>query len=84
MPTSRITRTAAALATLALAAGCRNPRTDANMADAFVQFGAQLSAIQQDQAAIQGELDSLRTVVARQDTIITRLATMANLPLPVR
>ncbi len=69
--------TAAALLALG---GCRNPRVDANMAEALMQMGSQLSGIQQDYAILQSEVDSLRTVVARQDTIISRLAAQANLP----
>lgn len=74
------------IAVLALAAigSCRNPRVDANLAEALMQMGAQLSGVQQDYASLQGEVDSLRTVVARQDTIIKRLAAMANLPLEPR
>lgn len=68
-------------ATLLLAlGGCRNPRVDANMAEALMQMGSQLSGVQQDYAILQSEVDSLRTVVARQDTIISRLAALANLP----
>ncbi len=76
----RIRHRLLAAACLAAVSGCRNPRTDANMADALMQMGAQLSGIQQDYASIQGQVDSLRAVVAHQDTIITRLAALANLP----
>lgn len=66
---------------LALAlGGCRNPRTDANMADALMQMSAQLSSIQQDYSILQSQVDSLRLVTAHQDSVIARLASLANLP----
>jgi hypothetical protein len=65
-----------------LLAGCRDPRAEANIAEAMTQVGAQVNGMQQDYSILQGQLDSLRIVVARQDTIIRRLASMANLPLP--
>jgi len=68
-------------ATLALAlASCRNPRTDANLAEALMQMGAQLSSVQQDYSILRTQVDSLRVVVAHQDSVITRLASLANLP----
>lgn len=73
------------VAPLALAlAGCRNPRTDANMADALMQMSAQLSSIQQDYSILQTQVDSMRLVVAHQDSVIARLASLANLPADQR
>lgn len=72
-------RLLAAAFSLALA-GCRNPRTDANMAEALMQMGAQLSSVQQDYSILQTQVDSLRVVVAHQDSVIARLASLANLP----
>ena len=63
-------------------ASCRDPRAEANIAEAMIQVGTELSAQRQDLAVMQTELDSLRGVVARQDTLIARLATLANMPLP--
>ena len=67
-----------------LAVSCRDPRAEANIAQAMIDVGTQISAMQQDQAMLQAQVDSLRGVVARQDTIIGRLASMAGLPLPAR
>jgi hypothetical protein len=69
---------------LLLLASCRDPRAEANIAEAMIQVGTQMSAMQQDYALLQEQLDSLRTVVARQDTVITRLAALADMPLPQR
>jgi hypothetical protein len=64
-----------------LLSSCRDPRAEANIAQAMTDVGTQLSAMQQDYAVLQGQVDSLRGVVARQDTIIGRLASMAGLPI---
>lgn len=63
---------------------CRDPRAEANIAQAMMQVGTEISSIHQDYAVLQSQVDSLRGVVARQDTLITRLAALANLPLPPR
>jgi len=65
-------------------ASCRDPRAEANIAQAMIEVGTQISQMQQDQANLQQQVDSLRTAVARQDTIITRLAGMAGLSLSQR
>ena len=63
---------------------CRDPRAEANIAQAMTEVGTTLALVQQDYSLLQSEVDSLRQVVARQDTIITRLASLAGLPLPQR
>jgi hypothetical protein len=72
------------LLTCALLVSCRDPRAEANIAEAMIQVGTEMSALRQDVAGLQNEVDSLRSVVARQDTIISRLAAAANVPLPPR
>jgi hypothetical protein len=62
-----------------LVGSCRDPRAEANIAEAMIQVGTEMSALRQDYAALQNQVDSLRGVVARQDTLITRLA---NMPIP--
>jgi hypothetical protein len=62
--------------------GClRNPSADAITAQALTEIADQLGAMQQDNAALQEQLDSLRTAVARQDTVVRRLANLAGLPV---
>ena len=73
-----------ALLTLAGALGCRDPRAEANIAQAMTEVGTTLTLLQQDYAALQSQVDSLREVAARQDTIIVRLASLTGLPLPPR
>jgi hypothetical protein len=79
----RIQRTLAVLLAAGLS-GCRDPRAEANVAQAMTEVGTTLTLLQQDYAALQSQVDSLRDVVARQDTIIVRLASLAGLPLPPR
>ena len=65
-----------------LLSSCRDPRAEANIAEAMVQVGTEMSALRQDYAVLQSQVDSLRGVVARQDTVLARLAAAANVPLP--
>lgn len=67
-----------------LLSGCRDPRAEANIAQAMMEVGTQLTMMQQDYGFMQTELDSLREVVARQDTIISRLASHVGLPISPR
>ena len=71
------------LVAIALAGlSCRDPRAEANIAQAMMEVGTTLTQIQQDLGELHNTLDSLRGVVARQDTIISRLANLAGLPIP--
>jgi septal ring factor EnvC (AmiA/AmiB activator) len=65
-------------ATLSLSTGCRSPQADAYVAEQLRQMADELNASRQQQAQIQSELDSLHAVVARQDTLLGRLAGMAG------
>jgi hypothetical protein len=68
------------IAAAVLVSSCRNPRADANVAEAMIQLGNEISGIQQDYSSLQFTIDSLRQVVARQDTLINRLATLTGVP----
>ena len=59
-------------------AGCVNPRSQAATAQALNDAANELNALRQDMGQLQMDLDSLRQVVAKQDTAITKL--MAQLP----
>jgi peptidoglycan hydrolase CwlO-like protein len=72
----------AALCILTALTGClRNPVADAATAQALTQIADQVGAMQQDNAELQNQVDSLRTVVARQDTVVRRLANLAGVPM---
>jgi len=80
---ARLVLAAAALGSAAALGGClRNPAADAAAAQALTEIGDQLGAMQQETATLQDQIDSLRTVVARQDTILRRLANLAGVPVP--
>jgi septal ring factor EnvC (AmiA/AmiB activator) len=68
------------IAALASVAGCRSPQSDAYLLEQLKQMGDELNASRQQAADMQTQLDSLRTVVAKQDTLLTRLAGMAGVP----
>lgn len=67
-------------ALLLLTASCRSPQSDAYLAEQIRQLGDELNASRQQDAQMQSDLDSLRIVVARQDSLLTRLAGMAGVP----
>jgi hypothetical protein len=82
LPDTRLMRKLITVLTAALlAGGCRNMRADANVAEAMIQIGNQISGMQQDYSALQFTVDSLRQVVARQDTLISHLASLTGMPL---
>jgi hypothetical protein len=72
------------LAAVLMLPACRDPRAEANIAEAMTEVGTSISQLQQDYALLQQQVDSLRGVVAHQDTIIGRLASMAGLPTTSR
>ena len=74
-----IVRAGCLAATIALA-GCRSPQSDAYLIEQLRQMGDELNASRQQAADFQSQLDSLRGVVARQDTLLTRIAGMAGIP----
>jgi hypothetical protein len=65
---------------LASVAGCRSPQSDAYLLEQMTQMADELNASRQQAADLQSQMDSLRTVVAKQDTLLTRLAGMAGVP----
>jgi septal ring factor EnvC (AmiA/AmiB activator) len=63
------------------ASACVNPRAEANTAAALNDAANEIGGLKSDLAALQGELDSLRTVVAKHDTTISNLANVAHVPI---
>ena len=60
--------------------GCANPRAEANVAQALNDAANEISGLKNDLAVIQTQLDSLRGIVAKQDTVIGRLAEVNHVP----
>lgn len=65
---------------LTLPASCRSPQADAYLIEQIRQMGDELNASRQQASDMQNQIDSLRFVVARQDSLLTRLAGMAGVP----
>lgn len=61
-------------------ASCTNPRAEANMAQALNDAASEIGGLKSDIAQIQTDLDSLRSVVAKQDSVINRIAAANNIP----
>ena len=66
------------LAAAAVGLSCRDPRAEANIAQAMTEVGTTISLMQQDYSELQDRVDSLRQVVAKQDTVLRQLATLAG------
>ena len=64
------------------ASGCvRNPQSEAQAAQQFQEIADALNELRQSTASLNGTVDSLRTVVARQDTTISRMAAVTGVPV---
>ena len=65
---------------LAALAGCVNPRAEANVAQALNDAANEMAGLKNDHAILQTQLDSVRAVLAKQDTVIGRLAEVNHVP----
>ena len=79
-PCSQLARRCVLAAALVSLAACRSPQSDAYMLEQLKQMADELNASRQQAADLQTQMDSLRAVVAKQDTLLTRLAGMAGVP----
>jgi outer membrane murein-binding lipoprotein Lpp len=59
-------------------AGCVNPRSEAATAQALNDAANEISGLRNELGQLQTDLDSLRQVVAKQDTAIAKI--VAQLP----
>ena len=66
----------------AAVAGACVPDTTAgiNTAQALVELGDAFNAVREEQSILQAQVDSLREVVARQDTLLRQIANIAGVP----
>ena len=74
-------RAASALVLAVICTACPATKADIAMGEQTVQIGDGLNDLRQDNAALQQQVDSLRLVVAKQDTVIRQLANLAGVPL---
>lgn len=72
-----------AVAALATCIACGGPRTtgDPTLAETLIEMSDALTAVREETALLQVQVDSLREQMARQDTVLRRLASMAGMPL---
>jgi len=68
------------LATVTVSA-CSNPRAEANVAQALNDAANEINGLKNDIAGLQDQIDSLRTVVIKQDSTISRIAAVNNIPI---
>ena len=68
-----------------LAVGCGLPRKqDVDMAQTVYELGVALQDLQQSQGDLTDRIDSLTTLITRQDSTIRMLANLVGSPLPPR
>jgi peptidoglycan hydrolase CwlO-like protein len=81
-PSPTALRRALALVVLLVVAtaSCANPRAEAAIAAELNDAANEISAVKGDVAQLQSDLDSLRQVVAKQDTVISRLVEVTHVP----
>ena len=65
-------------------ASCQPPQPAAleTLGETVLQLGDAISMLQQENAILQEQMDSLRVAVAKQDTALRRFANLAGMPLP--
>ena len=74
-------RSLCAVALIVVCAGCPASRADIAISEQIIQLGDGMNTLRQENAEIQQQVDSLRLVVAKQDTVIRQLANLAGMPL---
>jgi len=65
---------------LAAAGSCATPREQAAIAQALNDAANEIGGLKSDVAQLQSDLDSLRQVVAKQDTLISHIAEVNHIP----
>lgn len=63
------------------ASACDGPVTsgDTTLAETLIDMSDALVAVREETALLQAQVDSLRDQMARQDTVVRRLAAMAGI-----
>jgi hypothetical protein len=81
----RLVRWLAAGALLVVASGCQqltNPAAQVELQESLYELQDLLVQMREETAMLQWQVDSLQSVVARQDTSLRRLANQLGMPLP--
>ncbi len=68
---------------LVILGACGGPTTsgDTTLAETLIEMSDALTAVREETALLQAQVDSLREQMARQDTLLRRLASMAGMPI---
>lgn len=75
-------RLSALLVVALLGTGCLPPsEQDLQVAQAIVEMGDAMAEVRQALADLQDQIDSLRLVAAKQDTVLRQLANLAGVPV---
>lgn len=77
----RLSHSIAAFGAIAVLASCANPRTEANVAQALNDAASEIGGLKSDIADLQTQMDSLRTILIKQDSTISRIAAANNIPI---
>lgn len=77
-------RTVLAIAAMAVFAGCMgiSPQAEMDAAESLLSLNDALLSIREEQAYLQDEIDELRQTIARQDSLIRRVADFTGAPIP--
>ncbi len=68
---------------LLLAAACRpTTQADINTGQALIELGDAIAGLREETSILQQQVDSLRLVVARQDSTLRQVANLAGIPIP--
>ncbi len=59
-----------------------DPAADMSAGQSMLDLSDAVNGLRSDNALLQAQIDSLRGEVARQDTVIRRLAGAAGMPMP--
>jgi hypothetical protein len=74
-------RALSALMLVVICTACPANKADIAMSEQIIQLGDGLNDLRQDNAALQQQVDSLRAVVAKQDSVIRQIANLSGFPL---
>lgn len=70
------------LCTALACSGLPSPQSDLSTGQAMLDLNQSIVDLREDNAMMQAQIDSLRDVVARQDTMIRQMAAQAGVPIP--
>lgn len=68
------------IAVILSAAGCANPKVQADLMAEINAAADEINAQRQEMAMLQEQVDSLKFAVAKQDTVLRKLMNLAGLP----